>query len=377
MPHDSTGAGCSGDIARRCLKHPARFALKKGDIIYMIKTKQRKAHRFVRRCWQVAFGSLLAAVLVFEASPELSASALYLLTDGASTVVADGTEPVDAGRILLTGAESGEADVILEPDRKVMIRQGERVFYATSRAGESVSELLQREGIAVGPLEMVRADLSAEGGVLLEIASDFTYYETVREAAAYTTVYAADHTLPKGETKVTQTGQDGTRDVTYEVVYADGAFVSRQAVAETGSTAVAETVSVGTLVKEAQSGDAIASIIYSDDGGGYLILESGDSLHFTHTMEVKCTAYTSGYDGVGTRTYSGTTVHTGVVAVDKSVIDLGTRMFITTADGSFTYGMGVAEDTGVRGKVVDLFMDTYDECIRFGRRSSILYFLDP
>ena len=350
----------------------------------MIEAKQRKAHPFVRRCWQAAFGLLLAAVLIFEISPELRANALYLITDGFSAVVADGAstvttagaEPVDASRILLMSAEGGETDVKLEPRRKVTIRQGENVFYATSRTDESVSELLQREGIAVGPLEMVRVDLSAEDGILLEIASDFTYYEVAHEAAAYTTVYTTDHTLPKGETKVTRPGQSGARDVTYEVVYADGAFVSRQAVAEAGSTAVDEVVSVGTLVTEPEQGDAIASVIRNDDGSGYLILQSGDSLHFTHTMEVKCTAYTTGYDGVGTRTYTGTTVHTGVVAVDKSVIDLGSKMFIVTANGDFTYGMGVAEDTGVRGKVVDLFMDTYDECIQFGRRSSILYFLD-
>ena len=342
----------------------------------MIETKQRKAHRFVRRCWQAAFGLLLAGVLLFEASPELRANALYLLTDGMTTVVADSVERVDAGRILLTGTENGETDVILEPERKVTIRRGESVLYATSRAGESVSELLQREGIVVGPLEMVRVDLSAEEGILLEIASDFTYYETAHEAVAYTTVYTPDYTLPKGETRVTRSGQSGTRDVTYEVVYADGVFVSRQAVAETESTAVDETVSVGTLVTEAESGDTIASVIESGDGSGYLILQSGDSLHFTRTMEVKCTAYTTGYDGVGTTTYTGTTVHPGVVAVDKSVIDLGSRMFITTANGDFTYGMGVAEDTGVRGKVVDLFMETYEACIQFGRRSSILYFLD-
>ena len=33
-------------------------------------------------------------------------------------------------------------------------------------------------------------------------------------------------------------------------------------------------------------------------------------------------------------------------------------MFITS--GSYTYGMSHAEDTGVRGAKIDLFMDTYD-----------------
>lgn len=342
----------------------------------MIEEQQRKAHPIARRCWQAVFGLLLTTVVVFEAVPELRANALYLLTDGISTVVAGGLEHVDASRILLTGAESGEMDVILEPERKVTIRRGESTQYATSREGESASALLQREGISIGPLEMVRVDLSDEEEIRIDIASDFTYYETVQEPANYTTVYEKDYTMPKGETKVTRSGQPGTRDVTYEVVYADGAFVSRQAVAESNNTAVAEVVSVGTLVTEAQEGDTIDTVVRNDDGSGYLLLKSGDSLHFTRTMDVKCTAYTTGYDGVGTITYTGTTVHTGVVAVDKSVIELGSRMFITTASGDITYGMGVAEDTGVRGLVVDLFMNTYDECIQFGRRSSILYFLD-
>ena len=77
---------------------------------------------------------------------------------------------------------------------------------------------------------------------------------------------------------------------------------------------------------------------------------------------------------MGTITATGTTVAHGCVAVDKSVIPLGTTMFITS--GSYTYGMAHAEDTGVRGAKIDLFMDTYNECIQFGRRNSVAYFLD-
>ena len=46
------------------------------------------------------------------------------------------------------------------------------------------------------------------------------------------------------------------------------------------------------------------------------------------------------------------------MAVDKNVIPLGTRMFIVTNDG-IVYGMAVAEDTGVRGNVIDLYYGTY------------------
>ena len=340
----------------------------------MIERQQRKPRSWARRWWQAAFALLLAAVLLLEAVPELSANAFYLLTDGITTVVA-GAARVDAGQIIVTGAEGGETDVVLESGKKVTIRHNGTRQFATSRDGETVSALLRREGVSVGPLEMVRVDVSGSG-IELTIASDFTYYETVSEAAAFTTVYTTDYTQPKGSVTVTQAGSPGWRDVTYEVVYADGELVSRQPVAEANNTAVTQEARIGTLVSEAQPGDTIASVVRYRDGSGYLLLASGDSLHFTDSMDVTCTAYTTGDPGVGTITYTGTTVHVGVVAVDKSVIPLGTTMFIATNDGAYTYGMGHAEDTGVRGRKVDLYMDSSDECIQFGRRSSTVYFLD-
>ena len=50
-------------------------------------------------------------------------------------------------------------------------------------------------------------------------------------------------------------------------------------------------------------------------------------------------------------------------------------MYIVSADGKVTYGVAVAEDTGVRGNVVDLYYDTYQECISFGRRAATVFIL--
>ena len=331
----------------------------------------------LRRCWQALFALTLTAVLLTEAAPELTAHAFYLLTDGITTVVT-GSSPVErvgAEKIISVGAAEG-GDVILRPNQKVIIRRGESEQLATSRSGESVSALLQRAGVSVGALELVRVDLSDENSTLLEIASDFTYYETLNETAEFRTVYTSDYTMPKGQVSVLQAGQNGTRDVTYEVVYADGQLVSRQAVAESNNTSVTQTAKIGLLVQETQPGDTIASVVQTEDGGGYLLMKSGDALHFTGSMDVRCTAYTANVGKVGTRTATGTTARVGEVAVDRKVIPLGTRMFVATNDGSYTYGMATAEDTGVRGKTVDLYMDTYDECILFGVRSSTVYFLD-
>ena len=339
------------------------------------KREQGRKTAWARRWWQVAFAVLLASMLLLESAPQLSANAIYLITDGVETVIAGGTEPVDASRIMLTSTNDTGTDVILEAARKVEIRRGGETRYATSRADETVSALLQRESISVGPMEMVRVDTSGDA-ILLEIASNFTYYESEVETSAYSTITTTDYRIPKGETRVTTEGREGLKSVTYEVVYADGELLSRQAVDEEEYGAVDEVVSTGTLVREAQSGDTIERVIYEEDGSGYLILKSGDSLHFTGTMDVRCTAYNSSEPLVGTTTYTGTKVHVGVVAVDKSVIPLNTRMFITTKDGSYTYGMGRAEDTGVYGKTVDLYMNSLWECNQFGVRSSIVYFLD-
>jgi 3D (Asp-Asp-Asp) domain-containing protein len=51
-------------------------------------------------------------------------------------------------------------------------------------------------------------------------------------------------------------------------------------------------------------------------------------------------------------------------------------MYIVTNDGKVTYGMAVAEDTGVRGNVIDLYHDTYRQCINFGRRGVTIYILE-
>ena len=336
---------------------------------------QNATSSWTRRLWQLAFVALLAAVVVLEAVPELRAEALYMLTDGTAAAVTGKAEPVEADRILLNGSLEGGTDAVLERDKKVTILHGGETLYATSREGESVSELLVREGIAVGPLELVRVS-SNDSGIEMDIASDFVVYETEEEAIPYTTVYATDYSIPKGETRVTREGEEGTRKVVYEIVFADGEYVSRQRVVEVNTAPVDEVVSTGTLVTSAASGDTIASVINESDGSGYLILKSGDSLHFSRTMNIRCTAYTSGVGKVGTITYTGTRVHVGCVAVDKRVIPLNTRMFITTANGSYTYGMAKAEDTGVYGSTVDLYMNSYNECIQFGVRSSVAYILD-
>jgi peptidoglycan DL-endopeptidase CwlO len=78
----------------------------------------------------------------------------------------------------------------------------------------------------------------------------------------------------------------------------------------------------------------------------------------------RLTVEATGYSLRGT-TATGIPVGWGVVAVDPSVIPLGTRM---TVPG---YGEGVAADTGgaVKGLVIDLWFPTREQALAWGRRT--------
>ena len=110
---------------------------------------------------------------------------------------------------------------------------------------------------------------------------------------------------------------------------------------------------------------------------GFITLPTGEVLTYTDTATVRATAYTHTDAGCDLITSTGTTVRWGTVAVDPRFIPYGTRMFIMASNGSYIYGIAVAEDCGgdIKGDRMDLYMPTYEQCIEFGRRVCTLYFL--
>lgn len=72
-------------------------------------------------------------------------------------------------------------------------------------------------------------------------------------------------------------------------------------------------------------------------------------------------------DGI---TASGTTATAGrTIAVDKKVIPLGTHVLINGVEY-------VAEDTGVKGKRIDIFFDSHSEALEFGRQKVEVEIID-
>ena len=344
-----------------------------------------------RRGGMVLFCLLVAAVTGLSATGW--ADSLYLITGteegGAIILDPDKKPPQLTSKLLYVSSGAQGYDLTLQEGTSVTVRhEGTAVTVQSHK--ESISSILSRLHVYPSPLEMVGVTVS-ESGVDLNIASDLTYYDYVTENVSFSTQRVANPDMLEGEEKVVQKGADGVRSSVYEVVWSNGAELSRQFVEQLSTTAVDQIVEYGTkskakpapsktqdpdelLTEHGETGGGIASVSENADGSGVLTLKDGTVLRYSGVRTMTATAYTSGHDGVGSRTASGTAVHVGSVAVDKSVIPLGTRMYIV-AGGNVIYGLAVAEDTGVKGSKIDLYYDTYEECIQFGRRTCTVYIL--
>lgn len=320
----------------------------------------------------------LACALCAGTFAMVHADALYILTGaGDEAVLLDETAeaPDFSSQMVYVGSGANGYELTLKAGRPVRIQYGNTILGTTAQ-GETVSELLARFDIIPGPLDGVLVDIG-ESRITLTVGSDLTYYEARTRTQGYETQRVATPDLLQGQEEVVQAGKIGISTDIYEVVWSNGHEISRQWVEQTESTAVTEIIRYGTSVTSVDPSDKLVNVSTGSDGSGVLTFASGATMKFSQARTMKCTAYTAGHDGVGTRTATGTTVHRGTVAVDQRYIPLGTRMFIVTEKGSYVYGIAKAEDTGMRGdNKLDLYMDTYAECINFGRRDCKVYILN-
>jgi 3D (Asp-Asp-Asp) domain-containing protein len=96
-------------------------------------------------------------------------------------------------------------------------------------------------------------------------------------------------------------------------------------------------------------------------------------------VEVKATAYAPGAhdnDQWGDKTFLGTTVRPGIIAVDPDIIPLGSRVYVEYPDGTGYYA--TAEDTGgaIKGNRIDVAVSSVDKAYDFGIKNAKVYVVD-
>lgn len=238
----------------------------------------------------------------------------------------------------------------------VTVRVGSSTV-AARVAAISVRDALHVLGVALGPVDRVypRTTAAVEPGMRITVERRAWHTWIQQRPVAYISRVVADPQLFKGNRMVRTPGRIGLDQRTVQALYANGRPAAEFPHAWTVvQPAVPEVVAVGTRALVASRGQFA--------GHEYMMLEA--------------TAYYSGPNNfggaIGPRTAIGLLAQRGVVAVDPSVIPLGSRLFI---DG---YGYAIAGDTGgaIQGMRIDLCFNTYDEAIHFGRQTVRVYIID-
>ena len=227
--------------------------------------------------------------------------------------------------------------------------------------GETIAQLLSRSGIVLGPedeIDIFPATFTLPG-MTVKITRVKTITESRDETIPFETTIINNGFMDFGAVKVLAKGADGKKKVTYDVVLRDGVESSR--------TVTSEKILEPSVTAVEERGM-----------GGTFNAPDGTIVKFKKRVDVIATAYTT--EGKKWKlTYSETIARVGAIAVDPKLIPLGSKMYIVSADGkSWVYGYAVAEDIGgsIKGNRIDLFYNTYVECINFGVRKARVYLVD-
>lgn len=195
----------------------------------------------------------------------------------------------------------------------------------------------------------------------------------------YKTEVVKDSSMKKGTSKITQYGVEGKKVVTKINTYEDGVLVSSKVFSsKVTEKPVSQIKVVGTKEVKKKTTATYNNVSYGteNNSGKTFTDNNGNKVSYKKIITGSGTAYTA---PAGSLTATGNKACVGGVAVNPSIIPYGSKLYIKASDGSYVYGYATAIDTGGAlmdgSAVVDLFMNSYADCAKFGRRDVTIYVL--
>jgi uncharacterized protein YabE (DUF348 family) len=251
------------------------------------------------------------------------------------------------------GIVLGQGDYVF-PDRASPLTAGTHVYIyhandvslvvdgqtAQTRTRQAtVGGLLSESGITLAPEDRVEPppDTPLTKDTTVRVVRVREGTDTVEETIPRETIYQDDPNMDQGESTVLDPGADGLIRRSYRVVYEDGQETTRELLEESETPSQTEIVAWGTRP---------VNLVDTPTGP----LRYRDSLNVYATWYNPASAGRSPDSPWYGIAATGVPVHKGIVAVDPSVIPLGSRIYVPG------YGEGVAADTGwaVVGNIIDL-----------------------
>ncbi|SHN37576.1 G5 and 3D domain-containing protein [Gracilibacillus kekensis] len=241
--------------------------------------------------------------------------------------------------------------------------------------GGSVEDLLNEHNIKMNELDKVEPKtttlLSENADINITRIEKIT--DVVEEEQDFPVVKRNDDSLDKGKEEVVSSGEPGLIEKHYEVVLENGEEVSRELVKEEVKKESKEKiVAIGTKENQPQptKPNTKSNSSSNTSSSSEVVSRSGGNETEGKTLYMKATAYnwdcaTCDGRGLTATGYNLKANPNGVVAVDPSVIPLGTKVWV---EG---YGYAIARDTGgnIKGNKIDLHMPTRQKAASYGMKT--------
>ncbi|SHI67501.1 Uncharacterized conserved protein YabE, contains G5 and tandem DUF348 domains [Clostridium cavendishii DSM 21758] len=221
-------------------------------------------------------------------------------------------------------------------------------------AEDNIASMLKAEGINIKDEDKVlpSKDTKINKDLNVEIVRVEIKDVIDKKDLAFDVNVKKDDSLANSYSKVIQEGQNGEKEITTRIVYENGKEIDRKTIKEA-------------ITKEPVTKQMVQGTLKT------LALSRGGELTYLRTVSAKATAYSGGgYTATG-KSVSRNSEGYSTIAVDPSVIPLGTKVYIPG------YGYAVACDTGgaIKGNRIDLYFSSSSEASNWGVRNVTVYLI--
>ena len=176
-------------------------------------------------------------------------------------------------------------------------------------------------------------------------------------------------------------GKNGIKEVTYKAEYVNEELENMSEISNTIKSEPAnKVVSYASKSYVTSRGD----LIYRQEGSDIPVESYKKVIKMRYTAYClckKCCGKNPSHPAYGV-TASGYKITPGInekiVAIDPSVIKLGTSVYVENLSGKEDYGYALAADTGgaIKGNRIDLYIDDHKEALKVGTGYANVYVLD-
>lgn len=243
--------------------------------------------------------------------------------------------------------------IVIDDEEERSLKTGEVTV------GRVLVELKKADGKDYKLADGLSSSSKIEEDMVINVLSVNQDISVETTAVSFETETIENPELPEGTTNVITEGVNGEREISTLNVYTGGEL--------TASRVISDIITKEPVTQVVEKGTAK---VIKTEQGTFLVKEDLQMKSTAYTSSAACTGKNPGDKGYGI-TASGMKAQKGVVAVDTSVIPLGTKLYI---EG---YGYAVAADTGgaIKGNKVDLYFNDYNQCIQYGVRNVTVHIL--